>query len=59
MEDAEGAEDCLIIITTGDGDMLTLSSTDRTSTKLGLLESARLRIAAQFTKDELTDTENS
>jgi hypothetical protein len=52
MEDADGAEEVFIIMTNAEGDIITLSTTDRVSTKIGLLETAKMRIAAGLTKDE-------
>lgn len=52
MEDADGADECYIVITTSDGDMVTHASTNRMSINIGLLETAKLRLAAQLVKDE-------
>ena len=52
MEDAEGCEDCIVVMTKEDGDILYLCTTDKRATKIGLLETAKLFIAAELVKDD-------
>lgn len=41
MEQAETAQECLIIMTTSDGSILTLGTSDKRVTRLGLIETAK------------------
>lgn len=44
MEEAETAKECLVIMTSEDGSIITLGSTSVLSTRLGLLEMAKTLI---------------
>lgn len=52
MEEAETAEECLVIMTSTDGSIITLGSTDKVSVKLGLLEMAKAICYADVAKME-------
>lgn len=48
MEEAEKADECLVIMTATDGSFLTLGSTDRKSTRLGMIEMAKTIILSDL-----------
>jgi hypothetical protein len=50
MEEAEPAEECLIIMTSREGEIMTLCSSTRLSTKLGMIEMARAIVYADVCK---------
>ena len=52
MEEAEKAAECLVIMTTTDGDIIYLCSTDAKSTKFGLLEMTKQCIVADMRTEE-------
>jgi len=48
MEEAETAKECLVIMTSADGSIITLGSTSVLSTRLGLLEMAKACILSDI-----------
>ena len=51
MEEAETATNAIIVMTTKEGDTLTLATTSVLSTRLGLLEMAKAIIISDLVKD--------
>ena len=51
MEEAETATNAIIVMTTKEGDILTLATTSVLSTRLGLLEMAKAIIISDLVKD--------
>jgi hypothetical protein len=52
MEEAETAKECLVIMTSEDGSIITLGSTSILSTRLGLLEMAKAMIIRDIVRME-------
>jgi len=52
MEEAETATNAIIVMTTKDGDILTLATTSVLSTRLGLLEMAKALIISDLAKNK-------
>jgi hypothetical protein len=53
MEEAGEAVQCLVIITTADGHILTLGSTDQRVIRLGMLEAAKQWLVADMMAESL------
>ena len=51
MEEAETAQDVLVIMTNTDGNIITLGSTSSLTTRLGLLEMAKALILTDMVKN--------
>jgi hypothetical protein len=50
MEEADTAQECIVVMTTSEGDMIWLASNDAISVKIGLLESAKCWIVSEMKK---------
>jgi hypothetical protein len=56
MGDVGEATQCLVILTTADGHILTLGSTDQRVIRLGMLESAKQWLVADMTAESLRES---
>ena len=59
MEQADGAQECLVIMTRADGAVLMLGSSDRRVVRLGLIETAKqwIRIIADMAAEAVREGE--
>jgi hypothetical protein len=55
MEEAEDAKECLVVLTTKDGYILTLGSTDQRVLRIGMLETAKQWIVADMLSDSVKE----
>jgi hypothetical protein len=55
MEEAGEAAECLVIMTTADGHILTLGTTDRRVLRLGMIETAKQWIVAEMAAEMVRD----
>lgn len=51
MEEVEDATECLVIMTTQDGQILTLGTTDQRVVRLGMIEAAKQWMVADMTAE--------
>lgn len=55
MEEAGEAKECLVILTTEDGHILTLGTTDQRVLRLGMLEAAKQWMVADMVAESMKD----
>jgi hypothetical protein len=48
MEEADTAQDCIVVMTNAEGEIIWLCTSDKLSTKIGLLETAKICVAEKI-----------
>ena len=52
MEEADTAQECIVVMTNSEGEILWMCSSDKLTTKIGLLETAKIYVMGGMIKAE-------